>query len=121
MGLFSGLGFTGIGRGLMRMGPYGRSALLGAGAGAAYGAFSDKTSVLGGALKGAALGVGLRGGVAAGRAGSAMYRMARYGGMSSGGAVAAAVAGLGGGSASLIGRTYNRAINGFKALPFNGL
>lgn len=40
------------------LGSYGLSAAAGAGVGAAYGAFSDNTSVLGGALGGAGLGAG---------------------------------------------------------------
>ena len=66
--LGSALGLTGtaLARGAT-MNPYLRSAGLGAIAGGTYGAFSDKTSVLGGALGGAALGYSGRMGFQAGK------------------------------------------------------
>jgi hypothetical protein len=54
--------------------PYGRSAMIGAGIGAVYGAMSDNTSVMGGMAKGAVLGAGVAGGV---RGAFALRNMAR--------------------------------------------
>jgi hypothetical protein len=86
--LGSALGWTGLGlaRGAA-MNPYLRSAGLGAVAGGTYGAFSDNTSVLGGALGGAALGYGGRMGFQAAKiasrlgsagAGARLSAMGRY-------------------------------------------
>jgi len=60
-------GRTGVAAaGAATMNPYARSAALGAGVGGMYGAFSDNTSILGGATTGAALGYGGRVGWQAG-------------------------------------------------------
>ena len=81
-----------------------RGAVLGAGIGGAYGAFSDDTSMLGGAAMGAGLGLG-----AVGAKGMARrYSAARGLGMSRLGAASA--------STQLAGRKINKAFNGFRAL-----
>lgn len=60
IGLLGAIG-KGVGRSAWRgMGAAGRTATIGAGVGGVYGAFSDSTSVLGGAAKGAGAGLGLR-------------------------------------------------------------
>lgn len=105
--------------------PVARSAIYGAGAGAAYGALSDNTSVLGGALAGAAIGgygrrLAMTGAVRSGwNAGAGRW----------GGYGMFAGAGLGAGKAAarvawsdarragrFIGSTATRAYNGFKGI-----
>ena len=96
--------------------PYGKSAIIGAGVGGVYGAFSDNTSVLGGMVKGAALGAGGRAAYGLGRGGMAMYGLGRGMGMGKGQAAWQAVAGMGRGAGSFIGTTTTKAYNGFRAM-----
>lgn len=91
--------------------PYGRAGVIGGGLGAIYGGFSDNTSVLGGMVKGAGLGIGARAGYGMGRAGMGMYNLSRGMGMSKGQAAWQAMAGIGRGSAAFIGSTARRAYN----------
>jgi hypothetical protein len=90
--------------------PYGKLGLAGAALGGTYGAFSNNTSVMGGAFKGAALGMAVRPAVRGARAGMGMYNMARGMGMGRGVAAWQGLAGVGRGSAALIGNTANRAL-----------
>lgn len=91
--------------------PYGKLGIAGAALGGSYGAFSNNTSVMGGALTGAGLGLAARPAYFGARAGAGMYNIARGMGMGRGQAAWQGFAGIGRGSAQLIGNTANRAIN----------
>ena len=93
--------------------PYAKLGLAGAALGGTYGAFSNNTSVAGGAFKGAALGLAARPAYFGARAGMGMYNLARGMGMGRGVAAWQGLAGVGRGSAALIGRTASRAVNPF--------
>lgn len=126
-GLYRGAAQGLIGRGLgglSRMSNTGLSALAGGIAGGTYGAFSDNTSILGGALGGAALGAGALGATRLGQMGLGRYAAARAGGRGithlAGGlgrrqAAAAGIRHMGRMSSRLIGRTGRQAFNGFKS------
>ena len=102
---------------------YGKSAIFGAGAGAAYGAFSDRTSVMGGAFMGA--GAGLAGRYGYGLARSMPTRTAWNTGAGRGlwGAFSGAAKSMGRQaysqgrrSARSMGGTMTRGYNEFKAM-----
>lgn len=91
----------------------GKRALWGAGVGGAYGAFSDNTSMIGGALTGAAIGAA---GPSVARVSRAGINAARY---TRGGAAQRAAAGafaMGRASRRMFGSAMNRAVN-----PISGL
>jgi hypothetical protein len=91
--------------------PYGKAAIIGAGVGGIYGAFSENTSVLGGMVKGAALGAGGRAAFGAGAAGLQRFRYGKLMGMGNGQAAWGAMQGLGRDARNLIGNTKSRAYN----------
>lgn len=93
-------------RGLPR---YAKLGIAGAALGGTYGAFSNNTSVMGGAAVGAGLGLAARPAYFGARAGMGMYNIARGMGMGRGTAAWQGLAGIGRGSAALIGNTANRA------------
>jgi len=94
----------------------GLSAVAGGLGGGLYGAMSDDTSVLGGALMGAGLGAGGYGAVALGRRGLRSYGRFRGAGMGRGQAASNALGVMGDVSREFVGSSYNRAVNGFSAL-----
>ena len=91
----------------------------GAALGGAYGAFSDDTSVLGGALKGAALGAGGFAAVNRGMMAAGGYRGARALGMGRGKSLGMGLAMMGRKSARDIGNTVTQGFNSFKGMVGN--
>ena len=85
-------------------------------AGGTYGAFSGDTSILGGAIKGAALGAAGYGGVQAGIAGYQRYSAGMALGLGAGKSLSAAAQLASRDSMKFIGNTKTKAINGFNAL-----
>jgi hypothetical protein len=94
----------------------GKSMMLGAGVGGLYGGFSDNSSILGGAFKGAMLGAGVYGAGALGVRGKQIWSAARLGGRGRGAAAAYTAQTLARETRSLIGNTSTKAYNGFRAL-----
>lgn len=106
-----------LGRGMIRGGrsQAGTSAMTGALAGGMWGAVSDDTSVVGGALMGAGLGVGALGAAKLGRRGLSMYNYTRGAGMGRGAAAAQGGLAMGGMAKSFIGNSYAKAVNQFSS------
>lgn len=90
---------------------FGLSALIGAGVGGAYGALSDRTSVLGGMLGGAALGAGGYAGARLGKAGMRGYSQARAAGFGTGLSAYMGVNRMGRLASRYIGSTARKAYN----------
>jgi hypothetical protein len=114
----AGMGMNYAARGMnwMANNPYARSALVGAGVGGVYGAFSDNTSVLGGMAMGAMAGAGGRGLFNAGKYGVGTYRnMRNMFGQGRGAALADTFSAMADKSKSLIGNTITKASNAFRA------
>lgn len=114
-----GLGAAGVGDALRygsRMSNVGLSSVMGGVGGGLYGAASDDTSVLGGALMGA--GLGALGGVAYNRAPymAGYYKSLRGAGFGRGVAMKNVAQREAHASRRFIGNTYTRAANGFKGL-----
>jgi hypothetical protein len=124
MGAVGGAAALGAGRaawGMARMGNVGLSATLGGIGGGMYGAMSGDTSVLGGALMGAGIGVGALGARNLGGLGRQSYRVARdRGGMGRGKAASVAFSTMAARSASYFGSYLNRARNGFSGMAARG-
>jgi hypothetical protein len=91
---------------------YTRMGLAGAGLGAVYGGFSSDSSVLGGALKGGAMGLSAAFGVRAAK----RWNYLRAGGIGSGQTAWNAIRRTGAEAGRLIGNTSHRAYNSFKSL-----
>ena len=95
----------------------GLSALMGGAAGGAYGAFAEDTSVLGGAMMGAGLGMAGLGATRLGQRGISTYRGVRAGGSASRSQAAGlAFRAMGAESRSYIGNSLTRATNRFNGL-----
>lgn len=105
---------AGVG-GISKMSDAGMWATVGALGGAGYGAFSEDTSVLGGALMGAGIGFGGVASAKLGRVGMGAYRAARAGGLRRGAAASMGMQAIGSHSRSFIGSSYSRAVNGIKS------
>lgn len=104
--MFPARGLAGVARGMNWMAaanPYTRAAITGAAAGGLYGAFSDDTSVLGGAMMGAGVGYGGLLGYKAANIGLS-HAVLGHGWRRS-------VQAMGRYSASTLGRTWSRAYN----------
>jgi len=111
------------GLGYMRgMSNTGLSAAMGGVAGGTYGAFSNDTSVIGGALGGMALGAGALGATRLGQRGAGVYRGMGPKGMGLGRGQAAGMAAhaMAGTASRFIGQSYAQASNGFNALARAG-
>ena len=105
-----GAGMKGLGRAVIGS-SYGRTMLAGAGLGGLYGGFSDNTSIMGGALPGAALFGGARMMGSAARTGALAAKAGRQGGLTG-----AALWGYAGARAGgQIGKTLMRAYNPIKS------
>lgn len=104
---------SGLGR-ISRAGPTGLYGATGAIAGGMYGAVSSDTSVLGGALMGAGIGMGAVGGASLARTGRLAYGMTR--GLGRGRAASYALKAMGQQSSAYIRSGYTRAMNAFRGM-----
>lgn len=101
--------------GLSQMSNAGLGAIAGGIAGASYGAFSDNTSVLGGAVKGALGGAGLVGAARLGSVGMGAFGRARRRGLGVGASAYRGLSAMGRFSKNTIGNTLSKAYNPIKS------